>query len=132
MNQNIQDKKRLRQKKEKPDGKTEKAYTYMVECRDGSLYTGWTNHLEERIRNHNEGKGAKYTRSRLPVHLVHYEIFATKQEAMKREYAIKQLRKKDKLVLIENQSSTVRNYCKKIQKDNNYEERIPKVLSEYE
>ena len=48
------------------------AYTYIVECGDGSLYTGWTNHLEERIVNHNNGKGAKYTRARLPVHLVYY------------------------------------------------------------
>lgn len=77
------------------------AYTYMVECEDGSLYTGWTNHLAERIQNHNKGKGAKYTRSRLPVHLVYYEVFATKQEAMQREWAIKQLKHKDKQHLIE-------------------------------
>lgn len=91
-----------------------RAYTYIVECGDGSLYTGWTNHLEERMKIHNEGKGAKYTRSRLPVRLVHYEVFATKQEAMKREYAIKQLTRADKLVLIEHQSVSVRNRCKKI------------------
>lgn len=77
------------------------AYTYIVGCGDGSLYTGWTNHLEERIVNHNNGKGAKYTRARLPVHLVYYEVFATKQEAMQREWAIKQLTRKDKLLLIE-------------------------------
>ncbi|MBQ9983849.1 MAG: GIY-YIG nuclease family protein [Lachnospiraceae bacterium] len=87
------------------------AYTYIVECGDGSLYTGWTNHLEERLESHNQGKGAKYTRSRLPVRLVHYEVFATKQEAMKREYAIKQLSRKDKLILIENQSVEVRTLC---------------------
>ncbi len=79
----------------------ETAYTYMVECGDGSLYTGWTNHLAKRIQNHNQGKGAKYTRSRLPVHLVYYEVFATKQEAMQRECAIKKLKHKDKLQLIE-------------------------------
>lgn len=90
------------------------SYTYIVECGDGSLYTGWTNHLEERMKSHNEGKGAKYTRSRLPVRLVHYEVFATKQEAMKREYAIKQLTRKDKLILIEQQSPTVREKCLKI------------------
>ncbi|MBD8972772.1 MAG: GIY-YIG nuclease family protein [Clostridiales bacterium] len=73
----------------------------MVECGDGSLYTGWTNHLAKRIQNHNQGKGAKYTRSRLPVHLVYYEVFATKQEAMQRECAIKKLKHKDKLQLIE-------------------------------
>ena len=80
------------------------SYTYIVECSDGSLYTGWTNHLEERMKSHNEGKGAKYTRARLPVRLVYYETFATKQEAMKREYAIKQLTRQDKLLLTERQS----------------------------
>ncbi len=79
----------------------ELAYTYIVLCADGTLYTGWTNHLEERIRCHNEGKGAKYTRARLPVRLVYYESFSTKQEAMQREYAIKQLNREDKLKLIE-------------------------------
>lgn len=87
------------------------AYTYIVECGDGSLYTGWTNHLEERMKCHNQGKGAKYTRSRLPVRLVHYEEFATKQEAMKREYAIKQLERRDKLMLIEKQSVEVKKIC---------------------
>lgn len=90
------------------------SYTYIVECGDGSLYTGWTNHLEERMKSHNSGKGAKYTRSRLPVRLVHYEVFSTKQEAMKREYAIKQLTRKDKLLLIEKQSDTVKKRCTKI------------------
>ena len=84
--------------------KKEEAYTYIVECCDGSLYTGWTNHLEERMKCHNEGKGAKYTRSRLPVRLMYYEVFDTKQEAMKREYAIKKLTRKDKLILIEKQA----------------------------
>lgn len=79
----------------------ENAFTYIVECSDGTLYTGWTNHLEERMKAHNEGKGAKYTRPRLPVRLVYYETFATKQEAMKREYAIKQLKRGEKEKLIE-------------------------------
>lgn len=79
----------------------EQAYTYIVECSDGTLYTGWTNHLEERMKAHNEGKGAKYTRPRLPVRLVYYETFASKQEAMKREYAIKQLKRGEKEKLIE-------------------------------
>ena len=95
---------------------SKESYTYIVECGDGSLYTGWTNHLEERMRSHNAGTGAKYTRSRLPVRLVYYEIYATKQEAMKREYAIKQLTKKDKLVLIEQQSSAIRERCERIAK----------------
>ncbi len=76
------------------------AYTYIVECGDGSLYTGWTNHLEERIQCHSAGKGAKYTRTRLPVQLVYYETFATKQQAMQREWAIKQLTHKEKQLLI--------------------------------
>ncbi|MCI9271910.1 MAG: GIY-YIG nuclease family protein [Dorea sp.] len=73
----------------------------MVRCRDGSLYTGWTTDIEKRIKAHNEGKGAKYTRSRRPVKLVYYEIFATKKEAMSREYAIKRLKKKAKEKLAE-------------------------------
>lgn len=67
-------------------------YTYIVKCSDDTYYTGWTNDLNKRIQNHNAGKGAKYTKTRLPVELVYYEEFATKQEAMKREYAIKQLK----------------------------------------
>lgn len=75
-------------------------YTYLVRCADGSLYCGWTNHLKERICAHNAGAGAKYTKSRRPVTLVYYEVFATKQEAMKREYAVKRLTRKEKLALI--------------------------------
>ena len=75
-------------------------YTYIVKCSDGTYYTGWTNNLEKRIKSHNSGTGAKYTRPRLPVTLVYYEAFATKQEAMRREYAIKQLSHQQKLALI--------------------------------
>ncbi len=66
-------------------------YTYIVKCKDGSLYTGWTNNLDKRISAHNAGQGARYTKSRRPVTLVHYEVFETKEEAMRREYAIKQM-----------------------------------------
>lgn len=77
-------------------------YTYIVRCADGSLYTGWTNCLEKRIRAHNSGKdGAKYTKSKRPVKLVYYEGFATKEEAMSREYAIKQLTRAEKMALME-------------------------------
>lgn len=76
-------------------------YTYMVRCSDGSFYTGWTNHLEQRIQAHNEGHGAKYTKSRRPVELVYYEVYETKEEAMRREYAIKQLHRMEKLQLIQ-------------------------------
>ena len=77
-------------------------YTYMVCCADGSLYTGWTNCLERRIKAHNGGKtGAKYTKSKRPVTLVYYEGFATKEEAMRREYEIKQMSREKKLELME-------------------------------
>lgn len=75
-------------------------YTYIVRCSDETYYTGWTNDLEKRIQSHNAGKGAKYTKVRRPVELVYYEEFATKEEAMKREYAIKQLKKCKKEELI--------------------------------
>lgn len=90
------------------------SYTYIAECGDGTLYTGWTNCLEERMKSHNEGKGARYTRSRLPVRLVHYEVYSTKQEAMKREYAIKKFTRKNKLLLIKEQPLDVRERCENI------------------
>ncbi len=76
-------------------------YTYIVRCRDGTLYTGWTNNLEKRMEAHNSGKGARYTKSRRPVKLVYYEEFETKEEAMSREYAIKHMKKSKKEKLIE-------------------------------
>ena len=75
-------------------------YTYILKCKDDSLYTGWTNDLKKRITSHNAGKGAKYTKARRPVDLVYYEEFQTREEAMKREYAIKQLSRKEKEALI--------------------------------
>ena len=75
-------------------------YTYIVECADGSFYCGWTNDLEKRIKAHNEGKGAKYTKPRLPVKLVYFEEFDAKEEAMSREYHIKQLTRAEKERLI--------------------------------
>lgn len=74
-------------------------YTYIVKCSDGTLYTGWTNNLDKRMEAHNAGTGAKYTKPRRPVELVYYEMFRTKEEAMRREYAIKQLSRKEKLKL---------------------------------
>ena len=67
----------------------DRCYTYMVRCSDGSLYTGWTVNLEMRVVAHNSGKGAKYTKSRRPVTLAYYEVFENRQDAMRREYAIK-------------------------------------------
>lgn len=82
-------------------------YTYMVKCSDGTLYTGWTTDLEHRVKAHNDGEGAKYTRSRRPVELVYYEEYATKVEVMKREYSIKQLTRKQKEKLIENKNMCI-------------------------
>ena len=76
-------------------------YTYILRCGDGSLYTGWTNHLTKRVADHNAGRGAKYTKAHLPVELVYYEIFETMEEAMKRECAIKKLSRPQKERLIE-------------------------------
>lgn len=76
-------------------------YTYILRCKDGSLYTGWTNDLEKRIQDHNAGRGAKYTKPRRPVELAYFETFATKEEAMSREYAIKHMTRKMKMELIE-------------------------------
>ena len=75
-------------------------YTYILRCADGTYYCGWTNNLDRRLKAHNEGKGAKYTRSRRPVALVYYEAFSTKEQAMRREYEIKQLPRKKKEELI--------------------------------
>jgi hypoxanthine-DNA glycosylase len=73
---------------------------YILECSDGTLYSGWTNDLEARIATHNAGKGAKYTRSRLPVKLVHSEPARTKSEALKREQELKRMTRAQKLDLI--------------------------------
>ena len=76
-------------------------YTYIVECADGTLYTGWTTNVQKRVKAHNEEKsGAKYTKAKRPEKLVYYEGYETKEEAMRREYAIKQLTRKQKLELI--------------------------------
>jgi putative endonuclease len=76
-----------------------KHFVYILKCRDNTLYTGYTTDVEKRCAVHNKGKGAKYTRPRRPVKVVHVEEFDTKSEALKREYAIKQMtrRQKEKL-----------------------------------
>jgi putative endonuclease len=66
-------------------------YVYMLRCNDGSLYTGCTNNLDARLKTHNQGKGAKYTRARLPCDLVYQEECGNRSDAARREYAIKQL-----------------------------------------
>ena len=73
----------------------------MVRCADDTLYTGITDNLERRIKTHNSGKGAKYTRGRGPVVLVYQEACADKPEALRRELAIKQMSRREKLCLLE-------------------------------
>ena len=75
-------------------------YTYILRCKDGSLYTGWTTDLENRLKMHNSGLGAKYTKGRGPCELVYFETFDNKNDALKREYAIKKLPKEKKEELI--------------------------------
>lgn len=75
-------------------------YTYIVKCSDGTLYTGWTTDLSKRLAAHNSGKGAKYTRSRTPVTLAYFEAFSDRQDAMRREAAIKKLSRQKKEALI--------------------------------
>ena len=77
-----------------------KNFTYIVECSDHTLYTGWTNDLKKRVRTHQEGKGGKYTHSHLPVELVYYETFEKKTDAMRREVEVKQLSKAEKENLV--------------------------------
>ena len=74
---------------------------YMLKCGDGSLYTGWTNDIEKRVKTHSAGKGGKYTKSRLPVSLVYLEECETKSMALSREAEIKKLKRTDKLKLID-------------------------------
>ena len=76
-------------------------FIYIVQCSDGTLYTGWTNDLDKRMKAHNEGRGAKYTRARRPVELVYSETFETKEEALRREHAIKRMTRAQKIKLIE-------------------------------
>ncbi len=75
-------------------------YVYILRCKDNSLYTGWCRDLDERIKKHNSGKGAKYTRAKGPCKLVYYEKISNKSEALKREIAIKKLSKVKKEDLV--------------------------------
>lgn len=77
------------------------AFVYMLRCKDGSLYTGWTNDLKHRLAMHNSGRGAKYTRGRGPLKLVYSEELPDKEAALRRECAIKKLRREQKLALLQ-------------------------------
>ena len=92
-------------------------YTYILQCSDGTYYTGWSNDLEKRIRIHNEGSGARYTRSRLPVKLVYYEAFDTKEEAMSREWHIKQLSREQKEKLIHSMDASLSPFALHVRPD---------------
>lgn len=83
-----------------------KHYLYVLECQDGTYYAGYTNDLYHRIKKHNEGKGAKYTRGRGPVNLLLAKEFDTKGEALRAEYQFKQLRRKEKETFIAKEKST--------------------------
>lgn len=77
------------------------AFVYMLRCKDDSLYTGWTNDLKHRLAMHNSGRGAKYTRGRGPLELVYSEELPDKEAALRRECAIKKLRREQKLALLQ-------------------------------
>ena len=77
------------------------AFVFMLRCKDGSLYTGWTNDLEHRLAMHSSGRGAKYTRGRGPLKLVYSEELPDKEAALRRECAIKKLRREQKLALLQ-------------------------------
>ena len=80
-------------------------YTYMLKCKDGTYYIGYTNDLEKRVKAHNEGKGAKYTKGRGPVELIYYEEYEEKNIAMRREWEMKKLTRSQKEELSKSKKS---------------------------
>lgn len=94
-------------------------YVYILECSDGTLYTGWTNDIVKRFEAHQSGKGAKYTKVRLPVKLVYIESCIDKSSGMKREYEIKKMQRSEKVKLVESMEESElleRLECHKFQK----------------
>lgn len=83
------------------------AFVYMLRCKDGSLYTGWTNDLKHRLAMHSSGRGAKYTRGRGPLELVYSEELPDKEAALRRECAIKKLRREQKLALLQTWQASI-------------------------
>lgn len=83
-----------------------KAYMYVLECADGSLYTGYTTDLDRRLKTHNAGKGAKYTKARLPVKLIYHESFDSKQKAQSAEALFKRKTRQAKLDYLAHQKQT--------------------------
>ena len=89
----------------------DKHYVYILKCSDNTFYTGYTNDLDKRVKAHNEGKGAKYTRSRSPAVLVYHEVFDTKKEAMSREWHIKHdMTREEKIKLIESSANSLTDF----------------------
>lgn len=78
-------------------------YVYVLACSDGSYYTGYTTDVDRRVAEHDDGEGAKYTRGRTPVDLVHVEAYDSQSTAMQREHEIKQLRRREKERLVEDE-----------------------------
>ncbi len=76
-------------------------FVYMIECADKTLYTGWTTDIDRRLKLHNAGRGAKYTRERGPVRLVYHEEVPDRRSALKRELQIKRMHRADKLKLVQ-------------------------------
>ena len=101
-------------------------YTYLLECADGTFCCGWTNNPEKRLAAHNSGTAAKYTRTRLPVKLVYYEAFPTRQEAMRREFHIKRLKRQEKIRLMKENRSLFpgRRYAQKKASAQNAAQRV--------
>lgn len=91
--------------------------TYILECNDKTLYTGWTNNIAKRLEAHGSGQGAKYTRGRTPVKLVYLEIHDTKQEAMRREAEIKKFNRRQKEALIYQNQKAVRKFLEQNESD---------------
>ena len=88
-------------------------YTYILKCKDNTYYTGYTTDLEKRLKAHNEGKGAKYTRGRGPVELVYYEEHEEKTYAMRREWEIKQLSRSEKETMMQKQKEEIVDFIEK-------------------
>lgn len=84
---------------------------YILKCKDETLYTGYTVDLEHRLKMHESGKGAKYTRGRGPFKIVYKELLSSKEAALRREYEIKKLQRKEKLALIQSQKGKINNVC---------------------
>lgn len=87
---------------------SEQNYTYMLRCRGGVLYTGWTNNLEKRVLTHSEGRGGRFTHSHLPVELAWFTCYPDKKEAMRREVQVKRLTREQKEALISEMDSETR------------------------